>query len=134
MANSNDDRAQASLLQLTGSDLLLVLCVFHCVGGAQLHRNLLASSACIVRRHHPFGHGNRLRCKLAQPSHASLRYHRATLLDRGRNIPAVRPKNGSRQQPFSLAIRSHRSGYRILSGMALRQAFLLIAFGKDINT
>jgi hypothetical protein len=49
------------------------------------------------------------------------------------NIPAVRPKNGSRQQPFSLAICSHRSRYRIPAGMALCEAFL-IAFGKDINT
>jgi hypothetical protein len=32
MANSDDDRAPGSLLRLSGSDLPLVLCVFHCLG------------------------------------------------------------------------------------------------------
>src|SRR5207247_3454094 len=118
MEGPSCDRGKESLLQLTGGDVLLVRCVFDCVCSTQPHSNLLASSAWVVRHHHPFCHGHRLRCELGQESHSSLRVQCATTLDRRRCVLAIRGKHPSRQSHSDLAIRPHWSRRSVSSGVA----------------
>lgn len=107
--------------------MLLVRCISDSVGGTKLHGNLLASSPWIVRRYDPFCDGNRLCCQLAQESHFSLRYYRATILDCGSGIPTVRRDWDARQQRFGLAIRTYRGRHRISTRMAVYEAFRIVA-------
>jgi hypothetical protein len=107
--------------------MLLVRCISNSVGSVELHRNLLASSSWIVRRHDPFCDGNRLRCQLAQESHSSLRDYSATILDCCSGVPTVRLDRDARPQRFGLAIRTHRGRHRISTGMAVYEAFRIAA-------
>jgi len=56
-----------------------------------------------------------------------LRHHRATILDRCRRVPAVGRELGSRRQHFDLAVRPHRSRYRISIGMEVYEDFCVVA-------
>jgi len=123
------------MLHLPKSGVLLACGLACSVGSAQSHRNLLASSLSVVRRHNSLRNGNRLRCQLAQQSHSSLRYHWATILDRCSGIPAFGLGWDSPQQSLGLAIRCYRGRYRVSAGMAVHAAFSVItlrdAFGRS---
>src|SRR5260370_29335178 len=107
--------------------LLVVRCASYSVGSTEPNRLVLASSPRIVRRYGSFRDGNRLRCQLAQESHSSLCYYRATILDCCCRLPAVRLDDDSRQQPSGLATRCYGSRYRDSTGFAVYATFCVLA-------
>ena len=92
------------------------------MGGAQPRGHLLASPPCVVRGYDPVGHGSWLRCKLAQESHVSLRYHWPRISDRWLRVPTAGRGQVPSEHFLGLAICFDRSWRRLSAGMAVREA------------
>src|SRR5437899_11819407 len=89
-------REQKSVLQFTGSDVLLVRDLSDCVGSSERSWHLLAPSALVLCLHHSFCHGDRLRGHLEQEPLVLLRDHRPAVSHRGHLFSFCRPAHRSR--------------------------------------
>src|SRR5260370_12769821 len=118
-------------MQIASIDLVLVHGLADSVGRDEPHRNLLASSPCVVSGWLPSRYGHRLPRELARESFFSLRNHWPTISDRWRRVPDLKRAHDPRQPALGLAIRAHGSGHRVSARVAVCEGLRALAHGRS---
>src|SRR5260370_23815937 len=114
-------------MQIASIDLVLVHGLADSVGRDEPHRNLLASSPCVVSGWLPSRYGHRLPRELARESFFSLRNHWPTISDRWRRVPDLKRAHDPRQPALGLAIRAHGSRHRVFARVAVFQTMAALS-------
>jgi len=113
-------------------DLFLVRGVVVGLGSSLHVRDLLGSTSAVLSEHNIAGGSCRLYCQLDKESNSSLRHYRATPSHCWDIVFAFRCTDRLHRASRSLVIRPPRHWDRVSSGMEVREAFIVKAFGTRI--